>query len=250
MAATPEGAAPVESPLVHHWHGLVRHPRHGPLPGLLLVLTVTSGVIDAVSILSLGRVFVANMTGNVLFVGFALARTPGFSLSASLFALGGFILGAVGGGTRALGREHNRARLLRDLVAVELALVAAALAIAIGVGSPIVEPATSGVALLLAIALGSQNAIVRHLAVPDLTTTVVTMTLTGLASEATDSSVTVILRRVSAVATMLLGGVVGALLVLHVGPSAALGLALGLLCCVGLGVLVAGRASAPWQHAT
>jgi hypothetical protein len=37
---------------------------------LLLTLTVVTGTVDAVSILSLGRVFVANMTGNVVFVGF------------------------------------------------------------------------------------------------------------------------------------------------------------------------------------
>src|SRR3954467_7490758 len=46
------------------------HPRHGPLPALLLVLTVATGVVDAVSILALGRVFIANMTGNVVFIGF------------------------------------------------------------------------------------------------------------------------------------------------------------------------------------
>jgi uncharacterized membrane protein YoaK (UPF0700 family) len=58
----------------------------------LLGLTVVTGIVDAVSILSLGRVFVANMTGNVVFIGFALARAPGFSLSASLSALVGFLL--------------------------------------------------------------------------------------------------------------------------------------------------------------
>jgi hypothetical protein len=44
----------------------------GPLPPLLLTLTVVTGVVDAVSILRLGRVFVANMTGNVMFSAFAL----------------------------------------------------------------------------------------------------------------------------------------------------------------------------------
>jgi hypothetical protein len=39
-------------------------------------------VVDAVSILALGRVFVANMTGNVVFIGFAVAKAPGFSLAA------------------------------------------------------------------------------------------------------------------------------------------------------------------------
>lgn len=74
------------------------NPDHGPLPALLLILTVVTGVVDAVSILSLGRVFVANMTGNVVFVGFAVAGAPGFSLAASLFALGGFLAGALVGG--------------------------------------------------------------------------------------------------------------------------------------------------------
>src|SRR4051794_14340728 len=73
------------------------HPRHGPLPALLLVLTVATGVVDAVSILVLGRVFIANMTGNVVFIGFALAGAPGFSLIASLLAMAGFLLGAAAG---------------------------------------------------------------------------------------------------------------------------------------------------------
>jgi len=73
--------------------------RHGPLPPLLLALTVVTGVVDAVSILRLGRVFVANMTGNVVFTGFALVGAPGFSLSASLAALAGFLVGALGGGS-------------------------------------------------------------------------------------------------------------------------------------------------------
>jgi Protein of unknown function (DUF1275) len=62
---------------------LVADPALGPLRGLLLTLTVVTGVVDAVSILSLGRVFVANMTGNVVFAAFAVVGAPGFSLSAS-----------------------------------------------------------------------------------------------------------------------------------------------------------------------
>jgi hypothetical protein len=62
---------------------LVADPAHGPLPLLLLGLSVLTGVVDAVSIIALGRVFVANMTGNVVFVGFAIAGVAGFSLAAS-----------------------------------------------------------------------------------------------------------------------------------------------------------------------
>ena len=88
------GAA-ARTPLARRWFA---DPRHGPLPVLLLLLTANTGVVDAVSILSLGRVFVANMTGNVVFVGFAVAGAPGFSLSASLWALAGFVAGAYAGG--------------------------------------------------------------------------------------------------------------------------------------------------------
>jgi uncharacterized membrane protein YoaK (UPF0700 family) len=70
--------SPPASPL---WAGLVRSSAHGPLPVLLLVLTAATGAIDAVSLLALGRVFVANMTGNVVFLGMALANAPGFSLA-------------------------------------------------------------------------------------------------------------------------------------------------------------------------
>src|ERR1700745_1361431 len=99
----------------------------GPLPTLLLPLPCVTGVVDAVSILRLGRVFVANMTGNVVFSGFALVGAPGFSLSASLAALAGFLVGALGGGslTGRLGRD--RGLLLRAGAAAELVLVAGAL---------------------------------------------------------------------------------------------------------------------------
>jgi uncharacterized membrane protein YoaK (UPF0700 family) len=71
--------------------------RDGPLPMLLLTLTIVTGIIDAVSILSLGHVFVANMTGNLVFTGFAAAGAPGFSPAAVAAALAGFIAGALGG---------------------------------------------------------------------------------------------------------------------------------------------------------
>jgi uncharacterized membrane protein YoaK (UPF0700 family) len=72
--------------------------RHGPLPPLMILLTVVTGLVDAFSYLVLGHVFVANMTGNVVFAGFATAGTPGFSLSATAVAVGAFAAGAFFGG--------------------------------------------------------------------------------------------------------------------------------------------------------
>lgn len=132
----------------------------GPLPPLLLTLTVVTGVVDAVSILRLGRVFVANMTGNVVFSGFALVGAPGFSLSASLAALAGFLVGALGGGwlTGRLGQD--RGLLLRAGVAAELVLVAGALALLVlHVGTALVLGAAVG--LLAVVTAGTALAVRR-----------------------------------------------------------------------------------------
>ena len=60
----------------------------------LIALTFTTGLIDAVSFLGLGSVFTANMTGNVVLLGFAVVGVPGLSVTRSLLALGGFLVGA------------------------------------------------------------------------------------------------------------------------------------------------------------
>ncbi len=207
------------------WRSLVADPAHGPLPAALLVLTFVTGVVDAVSILSLGRVFVANMTGNVVFVGFALAGAAGFSLAASLCALAGFIAGALVGG-QLTARLASRPTLIRAGLGVE----AAALAVALVVAAPgLGDVSRDVVAAAAAVAMGTQNSVVRALKVPDLTTTVLTLTLTGIAADIRTAPPEVLGRRVLAVLTMLLGAVAGALLVMHVDPVAGLALAVWLV---------------------
>ena len=229
------------------WRSLVADPKHGPLPILLLTLTVTTGVVDAVSILSLGRVFVANMTGNVVFIGFALVGARGFSLAASLFALGGFLVGALGGGLALDRLRFTRLVLLRNTVSVEFGLLVVALVVAVVSGSPIHRAAADPIAACMAVALGLQNSVARRLAVPDLTTTVLTMTLTGIAADVRQRDRATVGRRVLAVATMLAGAVVGALLVLHVSPAAGVGLAVALMGLVLLCTLVVARKPASWH---
>src|SRR5689334_25360099 len=77
--------------------------------GLLLALTVVSGLIDAVSYLGLGHVFTANMTGNVVALGFAAAGAPGFSIPHTSTSLAFFLAGAAAGG-RIAGRYGGRSR--------------------------------------------------------------------------------------------------------------------------------------------
>ncbi len=83
--------------LVDAWRTIVprKDDPHGPLPPLLVSLTVVTGLVDAFSYLTLGHVFVANMTGNVVFLAFALAGATGFSATASALALGSFALGSL-----------------------------------------------------------------------------------------------------------------------------------------------------------
>jgi uncharacterized membrane protein YoaK (UPF0700 family) len=106
-------------------------------------------------------------------------------------------------------------------------------------------------AALLAVAMGIQNAAARRLAVPDLTTTVLTMTLTGIAADLhARNHGPALLRRLLAVATMLAGGAAGAWLVLRISPAAALGLAAALLALVTAGAIVTVRRPGTWREST
>ncbi|MFF1413295.1 YoaK family protein [Streptomyces sp. NPDC058289] len=196
---------------------------HGVLPPLLIALTFVSGVVDAVSYLGLGHVFVANMTGNVVFLGFALAGDRSLSAPDSLLAVGAFLAGAAAAGR--LRRTTEAPRMFAPLVAVQTVLVGGALALtALGAGPP-------GVIALLALGMGLQNAVVHRLAVPDLTTTVVTRALTGLAADPWGPGP---LRRLVTVVALLLGAFTGGVLTLRHGALWALALAVGLLGCVAL----------------
>lgn len=216
--------------------------RDGPLPALLLVLTFATGLVDAVSYLALGHVFVANMTGNVVFLGFAVGGAQDFSVPASLAALAAFLVGAVLGGYLGSKTSHHRGRVLAFGITAEVLLVAAALVLATCVADLDAPPVRYGLVVLLALAMGLQNAVARRLAVPDLTTTVLTLTLTGLAADSTlvGGNNPRPARRLTATVTMLLGAAVGAFLVLQAGVVAVLALTVGLL---GLNALAACRAA-------
>jgi uncharacterized membrane protein YoaK (UPF0700 family) len=226
---------------------LVADPAHGPLPALMLVLTVLTGVVDAVSILSLGRVFVANMTGNIVFVGFALAGAHGFSLSASLSALAGFLLGAAAFGAVSQRVGVHRGRLLGGVAGAELLIVVVALVTFMLAGTHPASAARAAIAALLALAMGLQNAAVRQLKVFDLTTTVLTMTLTGIAADLHQHDQFAVVRRLLAVIAMLAGAVIGGLLVLEVSDIAAVGLAACLLAIVVGSAIASSRSPAPWH---
>jgi uncharacterized membrane protein YoaK (UPF0700 family) len=214
--------------------------RHGPLSRLLLVLTVVTGLVDAFSYLALGHVFVANMTGNVVFLGLALAGAKGFSVGVPLVALASFSLGAVASGRLVTRLGNRRGRALAVAAACESALVATAWAIGAGVGDPGSGATRYLLVLLLAVTGGLQTGTARWLAVPDLITTVLTRTIAGAAldSRLAGGSNSHVGRRGLMVVAMFLGALAGASLVLHVSRSLALLAPLALLVVV---MLSAGR---------
>lgn len=192
--------------------------RRDPLPLTLLVLTGTTGLVDAASYLGLGHVFTANMTGNVVFLGFAAVGVTGLSVARSLVSLAAFLLGAlIGGRIATTYGDGPRRRWLLPVAIGEGALLLAAAGAAVGVDAGSSSAELYPVIVLTAVAMGLRNATIRHLAEPDLTTTVLTLTLTGLAADSSLVGGTNPrpVRRVGAVAAMLAGAALGAAMILH-----------------------------------
>lgn len=219
----------------------------GPLPPLLVLLTVVTGLVDAFSYFELGRVFVANMTGNVVFLSFALGGAAGFVWWASILGVAAFLIGSFIGGRMASTHPH-RGRQLFAAAAIEGTLMLAAFVIAVLLpGSP--EGVTMAVLIvILGIAMGLQNATARALAVKDLTTTVLTLTIVGISADSrlAGGKGSRIGRRLVSVVSMFAGGLLGtALITAGVGPF-------GLLVAVVLLVIVvvaagrSGRSTGAW----
>lgn len=209
-------------------------PAASPLPWLLLLLSVTTGLVDAISVLGLGKVFTANMTGNVVFLGFAAVGTPGFHFAPYVVAIASFMIGALIAGQ--IGKRHAGSPLRHWLIiaaSVEAVLLWAAAAVAVGFDVATQTPDLSVyiIIALTALAMGFRNATIRQLKVPDLTTTVLTLTIAGLAADSSLAGGTNPNwpRRIGSVAAICLGAAMGAYLVPHGGLVAPLFLAGGLI---------------------
>jgi uncharacterized membrane protein YoaK (UPF0700 family) len=199
------------------------------IPYALLGMTAVTGLVDAVSFLSLGRVFTANMTGNIVLLAFATAHVSGLSIARSLTALLAFLVGAVlGGRIMARASADSQIRFAAQAFLLEMAFLFAASFCGIGYRADLLEGSFQPFALiaLTALAMGTRNAAVRKLAIPDLTTTVLTLTITGIGADSSlaNGNNPRLARRVASVAAMFLGAALGAI-VLHYSISAALWLA-------------------------
>ena len=189
------------------------------LNGSLLALTFSTGLVDAASLLALGHVFIANMTGNVVFMAFALAGVHGQSFVPSVIALLSALVGAALAGhmdRRLVWKRRNT--WLSAAFAVEAIAVTLALSVlCFSRGRPIQSLAVNSTIFLMGFGIGVRNGTVRRLAVPDLNTTVLTLTVAGLAFDSLIAGGDRIRwrRRVGSIVMMFVGAATGAVLLRH-----------------------------------
>lgn len=250
-----------------------------------MVLTFVAGLVDALSYLSLGHVFVANVTGNIVFLGFSIAHAQGFVWWTSALTLVSFMVGALIGGRIIRRFEENRAKHLLVSTCVQASFVLAALIGVYLLNQLITGPAddASGVSsiarlaqatqasqasqpslnfptarhidlhiilliVLLAPAMGIQNSTARKLSVPDLPTTVLTMTLTGVVADASahGHQQSKLGRRAVVMLALASGALTGALLQAHGHENIILMVMLGCLLAVIAMMIPHVHSDAPW----
>jgi uncharacterized membrane protein YoaK (UPF0700 family) len=244
----------MKSILVEVWRTLV--PRHGdkngPILPMLIALTVVSGIVDAFSFLKLGHIFVANVTGDVLFIAFGLAGAHGFSVPAALVTLVVFFLGAFLGGRLFSRFGMHRGRLLTIVCLIEAVFFGVSAILATSINGLATGGTKYAFIVMLGLAMGLQNALALKLAVPGLTTSVVTLAITGISAEsqlAGGSGLNMGARLASTLA-LFVGALMGAALIVNVNAWSALLLATAILLSVSLISAWLSRSNPSWVHST
>ena len=187
--------------------------------GLMLALTFSTGVIDAVGYLGLDKVFTGNMTGNVVILGMALAGADDLPILGPVIALLTFMCGAAISGRVLRGRPAGWSGLNTTLFGVVgVVLLAAALTALLVADRP--EALNQVLTGALGLAMGVQAGAARHIGVADVTTVVVTSTIVGLAFDSVfgGGGNKNWARRLLAILLIGTGALVGALLLsVHIG---------------------------------
>jgi uncharacterized membrane protein YoaK (UPF0700 family) len=208
----------------------------------LLLLTASTGAIDAVSYLSLDRVFTGNMTGNVLFMG-----VGGIPFLNNAVALLGFIVGSILGG-RLVGRGHASGTLPRGSVVALIGggVLLVLLTIVWLVLGDLPEGVLLAVTALLAIVMGAQVSAVKPIGNSDITTIVVTNTIANLARDSRlgGGHGQRWVQRLLAVVCMGLGAVLGAGAISLADGAVALGGATAVFLAAVLVLVLASRRAA------
>jgi uncharacterized membrane protein YoaK (UPF0700 family) len=222
--------------------------KYGPLPPLLIAMTLNTGLVDAFSFLVLGHVFVANMTGNVVFLALASAGVSGFSIPHTLVALVSFVLGTLVGGFLGSRLGQHRGRFLSVATALQTLLLGVSVVIIVLSGNPLPTGSSYGLIIVLAIAMALQNVTARKLAVPDLTTTVLTSTIVGIGADnrLVGGSGSRAGRRLMAVVALFIGALIGGLLIIHVSIVSPLVVALIVTAIIAVTARMLSRMDPAW----
>lgn len=147
-------------------------------------ITCICGMLDAACFLGLGNVFAEIMTGNLVYLAFAIGTVgTGQSnpMAALVVVLGAFAVGALVGGR--LVHLPGRLGAHRIGFAVEWLALLAAMATTAATDAGPQGDARFWVTGILAFGMGVQNAMVRRWGVPDLATNVMTLTMAGLIAD-------------------------------------------------------------------
>ncbi|OBI33121.1 hypothetical protein A5709_22045 [Mycobacterium sp. E1386] len=146
----------------------------------LLLLTFATGLADSISILVLGHVFVANMTGNVIFLGFWLAPRTSIDLTAVVVALPTFVCTTIVSGRISRHFADRTLRWITTVLATEIILLVA-LATLAGTGILRYHDNTKLIMIgVLAVTFGLQHSSARQFGIQELSTTVLTSTIVSL----------------------------------------------------------------------
>ncbi|OBB90243.1 YoaK family protein [Mycobacterium sp. 852002-30065_SCH5024008] len=146
----------------------------------LLLLTFATGLADSISILVLGHVFVANMTGNVIFLGFWLAPRTSIDLTAVVVALPTFVCTTILSGRISRHFADQTLRWITTVLSTEITLLVA-LAVLAGTGALRYHDNTKLIMIgILAVTFGLQHSSARQFGIQELSTTVLTSTIVSL----------------------------------------------------------------------
>jgi uncharacterized membrane protein YoaK (UPF0700 family) len=149
---------------------------------LAIVLTLGTGAVDALSYFSLDHVFTANMSGNIALLGIGVVTDPR-TVAGNACAFAGFVGGSLLAGRAIRTLRDSRPRVVASGLLAELAVMAVVVALMAFTRPTADSVARAVVCVVLALAMGLQTGLARYIAIPDVNTTVATMTLHGLAAD-------------------------------------------------------------------
>ncbi|CAI6038970.1 hypothetical protein PAECIP112173_00933 [Paenibacillus sp. JJ-100] len=144
-----------------------------------LLLCMSGGMVDVLGYLGLGHVLTANMTGNIVLLGIAIARAQEFVIFRALLALAGFIAGNALA-AHILGQVRSKNGWSVRVTAVLTLESILLLVFAILMISPIADQISYFLIVLLAIAMGMQTTAARRIGIAGISTTVLTNNLAAV----------------------------------------------------------------------